>query len=97
KITGFDANDKIRQAQAMIALDVSIPFGGTQERAAAVAQAKVFVIVAKQEHVVTPGPALDFARLLHAQVRVLEGDCGYLAPSCETQRVNPAVADFLEQ
>ena len=64
KTGGSDANDKIRQAQAMMALDVSLPFGGSMERAAAAVKAKVFVIVARLDHVVTPGPALEFARLL---------------------------------
>ena len=92
---GFDANDKIRQAQAMMALNVSDGFGGSIERAAAAVRAKAFIIVAKFDHVVTPGPALDFARLLHAKTLVLEGDCGHLAPSCEGQGEDQAVAEFL--
>jgi homoserine O-acetyltransferase len=94
---GFDANDKVRQVQAMMALDVSETFGGSMAQAAARVKAKVFVIVAKFDHVVTPGPALEFAQLLHAKVLVLEGECGHLAPSCEFQRVNPAVDEFLRQ
>ena len=94
---GFDANDKIRQDQAMMALDVAAPFGGSLERAAAAVKARVLVVVAKQDHVVTPGPATEFARLLDSRAVVLEGDCGHLAPSCESQRVNQAVADFLAQ
>jgi len=97
KTGGSDANDKIRQAQAMMALDVSQPFGGELERAAAAVKARVFVIVARLDHVVTPGPALEFARLLRSQVLELEGDCGHQAPSCESQKVNPAVAAFLAQ
>ena len=34
KNEGSDANDKIRQSQAMMALDVSQPFGGSMQRAA---------------------------------------------------------------
>ena len=92
---GFDANDKIRQVQAMMALDVSKDFGGSIERAAASVRAKAFIIVSKFDHVVTPGPALEFSKLLHASTLVLEGDCGHLAPSCEWQRVNQAVGEFL--
>ena len=93
---GFDANDKIRQAQAMMSLDVSKDFGGSIERAAATVRAKTFVIVSKFDHVVTPGPALEFARLLKTKTLVLEGDCGHLAPSCEWRKVNQAMADFLD-
>jgi homoserine O-acetyltransferase len=97
KSPGFDSNNKIRQAQAMMALDVSSQFGESLERAAAEVKAKVFVIVATRDHVVTPGPALDFARLLRSKVLELEGDCGHLASSCESQKVKQAVAEFLEQ
>jgi homoserine O-acetyltransferase len=93
---GFDANDKIRQAQAMMALDVSQDFGGSMARAAAAVKAKTFVVVSRFDHVVTPGPALEFARLLHSRTLELDNDCGHLAPSCESQRVNQAVAAFLE-
>jgi len=96
KTSTFDANDKIRQDQAMMALDVSAPFNNSMERAAAAVKAKVFIIVAKTDHVVTPLPALDFAQLLHAPILILESDCGHLAPSCEYQKVNRAVADFLK-
>ncbi len=92
----FDANDKIRQAQAMMALDISEGFGGSMERAASTIKAKVLNIVARLDHVVTPAPALDLARLLGAETLVLESDCGHLAPSCESERVNTAVARFLE-
>jgi homoserine O-acetyltransferase len=94
-VKGFDANDKIRQDQAMMAHDVSAPFGGSMERAAAAVRARVLVVVARQDHVVTPGPATEFARLLKAQLLTLEGDCGHLAPGCESQKLTPAVNEFL--
>jgi homoserine O-acetyltransferase len=90
-----DANNKIRQAEAMMAIDVSSPFGGSMERAAAAVKAKVFVVVATNDHVVTPQPARDFAALLHAQVLELDSDCGHLATACESAKVDAAVAAFL--
>jgi homoserine O-acetyltransferase len=95
KESRFDANDKIRQDQAMMALDVTAHFGGSMERAAAAAKAKVFVIVATADHVVTPGPAMEFARLQQSKLLILESDCGHQAPGCESKRVNQAVSDFL--
>jgi homoserine O-acetyltransferase len=96
QLPGFDANDKIRQVQAMMALDVSEPYGGSMVRAAATVKAKVFVIVAKLDHVVTPGPALEFAPLIKAKILELQSDCGHLAPSCESQKVGAAVKEFLD-
>lgn len=92
---GADANDKIRQAQAMMQLDVTRDFGGSLERAAQAVKARVFVVVAKQDHVVTPGPASEFAKRIGAKLLVLEGDCGHLATACEAARLNQAVRDFL--
>jgi len=93
----FDCNDKIRQVEAMMSLDVSAPFSGSLAQAAARVKARTFVIVATKDHVVTPGPALEFARLIKARLLVLEGDCGHLAPSCESGKVNPAVKAFLAE
>ena len=92
-----DANDKIRQVQAMMALDVSQEFGGSLERAAQTVKAKVFVVVAKFDHVVTPEPATEFAKLMGARLLQLDGDCGHLATSCESRRLNDAVTSFLQE
>jgi len=92
---GSDANDKIRQTQAMMQLDVSREFGGSLEKAAKAVKAKVFVVVSKFDHVVTPGPATEFASLLGAKLLELESDCGHLATVCESTRLNNAVAQFL--
>jgi len=94
---GSDANDKIRQSQAMMALDVSQPFGGSMERAAAAVKAKVFVIVSKYDHTVTPQPAIDFAHVLNAKLLVLDDDYGHEAPGCEAKTLAAATAAFLAQ
>jgi homoserine O-acetyltransferase len=92
-----DANNKIRQSEAMMSIDVSDHFSGSMERAAAAVKAKVFVVVATYDHVVTPQPARDFAALLRAPILELDSDCGHLAPSCEDAKVSAAVAAFLRQ
>ena len=95
--THFDSNDRIRQAQAMMGLDVSAPFGGSMEKAAAAVKAPMLIIVDAHDHMVTPGPALEFAKLKGAQTLVLENDCGHLGPGCEQARVGAAIAGFLEK
>jgi homoserine O-acetyltransferase len=84
----FDANDKIRQVQAMMKLDVS-------PESAKTVKAKVLIIVSKYDHVVTPGPATEFATLLGAKLLTLDSDCGHLATTCESRRINETVNDFL--
>jgi homoserine O-acetyltransferase len=90
---GFDANNKIRQAEAIIALDVSAQFGGSMEKAAAAVKARTLVIVGKEDHTVTPGPAIEFAHLLHADLVVIDDGCGH--QYCDYAAVEKAVADFL--
>ena len=91
----FDANDKIRQDQAMMDLDVSRDFNGSLKDAVRAVKAKVLIVVAKFDHVVTPGPARDFAQLLGVKPIELDSDCGHLATSCESDYLNYAVAQFL--
>lgn len=85
----FDANDKIRQVQAMMQLDIPLESAKT-------VKAKILVVVAKYDHVVTPGPATDFANLLGAELLTLDSDCGHLATTCESRRISEAIANFLK-
>jgi homoserine O-acetyltransferase/O-succinyltransferase len=91
----FDANNHIMQSEAMMGLDVSRAFGGSMQEAAAAVKAKVLIVVGVSDHMVTPGPALEFARLLHAQVLELQNNCGHGAPGCERERVAAEIARFL--
>jgi homoserine O-acetyltransferase len=93
----FDANNWIRQAQAMIDLDVSKPFGQSMEKAAATVLAQVLVIVGIHDHMVNPTPGLNFARLLVAPTLELASDCGHLSSGCEAAKVDDSVARFLDR
>jgi len=92
--TGFDANNQLYQLEAMIHHDVA--HGGSMEEAARKVKAKVLVVPSEQDHMVNPGPALEFAKLLGAKVLLLTSDCGHLAPGCEAGKLNPAVRAFLD-
>jgi homoserine O-acetyltransferase/O-succinyltransferase len=94
-ILPFDANDWIAQLEAIIRLDVA--HGGWPEDAAKRVKAKVLVVNAAQDHMVSPQPALDFAKLINAKTMVLEGDCGHLATGCEAFTLDPVVRAFLDE
>jgi homoserine O-acetyltransferase len=89
----FDSSDWRAQAEAMIALDVAN--GGPLSAAAARVRARMLIVSSQQDHAANPGPALEFARLVHAQTLVLRGDCGHIAPFCEVDKVRPAIDEFL--
>ena len=93
----MDANDWLRQLQAMISLDVAKPYDESLARAAHAVKAKMLVVAAAQDHMVNPGPALEFAREIDAPVVNLESDCGHLSPGCESRTLYPRVRAFLDQ
>lgn len=70
-------------------------FARAFEQAAARVEAEVLNVVGRRDHMVTPGPALDFAELVGAGSLELESDCGHLAPGCETERLEDVVRRFL--
>jgi len=93
-ILPFDANDLLAQLEAIVHQDVA--HGGSQLEAARRVKARVLVVVASQDHLVNPKPALDFAALLGAKTMLLESDCGHKAVSCESAKLYPAVRAFLD-
>ena len=97
KQPGPDANDHIRQMEAMMSLDVSDVFDHFMQKAAAAVKAKVLVVVGNNDHVVTPGPATAFARLIGADVLAFDSDCGHQTPACEDKAVTARATAFLEQ
>ncbi len=60
----------------MISLDVTKPYGGSLAAAAQAVKAKMLIVAAKQDHMVNPLPALEFAADINAPVIELESDCG---------------------
>jgi homoserine O-acetyltransferase len=89
------AHNLASQIHAMIDHNVAAPYGDSLERAAARVQADVLVIVTAQDHVVTPGPALEFAELLKAETVVLPSDCGHNGLRCDEERLSQASLGFL--
>lgn len=92
----FDANNWIRQLQAMMSHDIARAWGGDLARAAERVRARALVVVALQDHMVNPQPALAFARLLQSPTVEINSDCGHGAVGCEMETVRPRVAAFLE-
>lgn len=91
----LDANDTLRQIQALLSTDVAASFGGSLQRAAAAVRGQSLVIVNRQDHLVNPLPASAFANLLHAQLIELDSTCGHRVHGCEMQRIGQEVGAFL--
>jgi homoserine O-acetyltransferase len=96
-IKRYDPHDWASQLRAMVGHDIAAPFEGSMEKAAAAVRARVMVISAAEDHMVTPGPSFDFAKEVGAEVVLLESPCGHLAPGCEQDKVYNAVRRFLAE
>lgn len=92
----FNAENWKSQLKAMMAHDVSRKFGSLAQAASAV-KAKTLVVVARQDMMVNPDPAIEFARLIKAEILEVNNACGHAFASCEGSTVNAAVARFLGQ
>jgi homoserine O-acetyltransferase len=92
----FDANDRVRQLRAMLGHDVSKAFGGSLGAAVKAMKAKLLVVVNDRDAMVTPGPALDFAKRSKAPTLILKGQCGHRSTSCEEKTISARIAQFLQ-
>jgi homoserine O-acetyltransferase len=91
-----DANDRIRQLQAIMTQDIAADFGESLPDAAQVFHGRQLTVVASSDHMVNPAPALEFAHLAKADVLVLKGECGHMSPQlCEKDRVEKEVQNFI--
>jgi homoserine O-acetyltransferase len=81
----------------MIDHDVTRQRGDSLLSASWSVKARLLVVVAKQDHMVNPDTALEFARLLSANVLEINNDCGHVYANCDSTLVNETVKRFLNQ
>jgi homoserine O-acetyltransferase len=87
----FDPSDRLRQLEAMMALDISKPFGGQMYAASQAVKAKMLIVVENHDHMVNPHPAMVFAEMLRISPFQLDSACGHLGASCRADLVVPRV------
>jgi homoserine O-acetyltransferase/O-succinyltransferase len=93
----FDANDSVRQTQAILTQDIAASFDGSLERAAAIVHIPALIVINRQDHLVNPTTSIQFAKLLKTQVLELDSNCGHRAHRCEQAKIGQTVDDFLQQ
>ncbi len=86
--TAFDWNNWYRQLQAMLSQNLPLK---------APAGPKLLVIAAAQDHMVNPLSAIAFAKASNGLILTLEGNCGHLAPGCESAKWFPVAQQFLSK
>jgi homoserine O-acetyltransferase len=88
-----DANDRVWQLKAILAHDVL--HGRTIAEAAKATRVKFLVIVAAEDRMVTPQPALDWAKADGAETYISQGTCAHLIMNCDAAAVSERVQEFL--
>ena len=96
-IAKHDKDNWASQIRTLMSHDIYRPFNGSAGSAAGAVKTKVFTVTSRQDHVVYPGPAHIFARLLKTEPLELTGDCGHLAFLCEEPKLRLAVLRFLKE
>jgi homoserine O-acetyltransferase/O-succinyltransferase len=88
RYSGPDANNKIRQMEAMMALDAADT---------SAVKAKTFIVAARNDHTVTPGPALEFAKKLGGEPFIIDNSCGHSIHACPDNDMSKEILKFLAQ
>lgn len=92
----FNSYNWAAQLRAMMSHDISKNFHGSLEEAAKAIRAKFFIIVSQTDLLVNPNPAIEFTKLLNAQLYIFNNNCGHLAPGCEMETFKEMIQDFFD-
>jgi homoserine O-acetyltransferase/O-succinyltransferase len=89
----INAQDWAAQLRAMLGHDIytTTPKEQMKDRI----KAKMLIIYANQDMMVTPQTSMEFADLLQCERMELKSNCGHLAPSCEGAEMAKMIRAFL--
>ena len=87
--------DYAAQLRAALRHDVAARFGGDLSRAAMEVRARMLVIFSWDDHMVTAGSAVAFAKYVRAETLSISSPCGHTASACEQARIGLAIREFL--
>ena len=89
----MDANDRLWQLRAIQTQDVL--HGRPLPQVARSTSAKFLIIVAAQDRMVVPAPALAWAQAISAPTYISPADCAHLIMNCDAAAVSQRVTEFL--
>ena len=92
----IDPGDYSAAAKAFIQHDIYISSKSDLGEIKDIIKADVLVIVSQQDLIVNPISSIAFSKALNYELLELTGDCGHIAPWCESEKVKKAVSSFLE-
>ncbi|MGB9665639.1 MAG: alpha/beta hydrolase [Ignavibacteria bacterium] len=92
--TYWNSYDYLYQLRAMISHDISKGFGSKEDLKNQI-KAKLFLIIAKQDHILHPSSSLELAKILNCQTLLLDDNCGHLSVNCNLEKVREEINSFL--
>ncbi len=92
----FPAENYKCQMNAIIGHNIFREYENSQEKTARVIKADILIIVNKQDHLVNPQPAIEFASFIDAELLVLDNNHGHLGITYELEKVVTTISQFLE-
>ncbi|NQV36687.1 MAG: alpha/beta fold hydrolase [Candidatus Marinimicrobia bacterium] len=93
----FNSYNWICQLNAMNYHDIHRYISKSDEIPSILNSTDILLMVSKQDHLVTPGPALKFAGEYDIKTHIFDNDCGHLAPGCEKNEFIRIVNQFISQ
>jgi homoserine O-acetyltransferase len=90
-----DANDRVWQTKAIMRHDL-LHGRPLAEVAQASGRVKQLIIVAAEDRMVTPQPALEWAQAISAETYISPGICAHLIMNCDAKQVSERVERFLD-
>lgn len=94
--TYWNSYDYLYQLRAMISHDISKGFNSKEELKNHI-KAELFLIIAKQDHILHPSSSLELAEITNCKTLILDDNCGHLSVNCNLDRVREEIKSFLNQ
>lgn len=92
--TYWNSYDYLYQLKAMISHDISKGFNSKEDLKRHI-KAKLFLVIAKKDHILHPSSSLEFAKIMNCRTLILDDDCGHLSVNCNLDRVREEIKSFL--
>ncbi len=90
-----DWNDRYYQLIAIIGHDISKPYHGSMQEAAAHVKARMLIINSLHDHMVNPAPAIEFSKLVPAKLVVLNSPKGHIAFDFSLPQMKDSMVEML--
>ena len=91
-----NAGDYLAQLKAIIQHDIYTSSNSSPDKIKNVIKADILVIVAQQDHMVSPTSSISFSKAVECELLELTSDCGHMAIFCESEKVQDVASAFLE-